>query len=118
MILVHSVSRSYYLYRYPTDMRKGFYGLGGLVRNTLGRNPTSGDVFLFLNRNRNLLKALFWEGDGYAIYYKRLEQGTYELPTFQGDSMRLDNDELHLFLSGIELSSARRRKRFGRKKKS
>jgi len=108
----------YFLYRQVTDMRKGFDGLSGLVNNELNRDPQSGDVFLFMNRKRDRLKVLFWEGDGYAIYYKRLEVGTYELPDSQSDSIQLKADELQLLLSGIQLSTIQRRKRYTNKKNS
>jgi len=102
----------YFLYRPVTDMRKGFNGLSGLVCNELGHDPLSGDAFLFMNRKRDRLKVLVWEGDGYAIYYKRLESGTYELPESQSDSLQLKADELQLLLSGIQLCSVKRRKRY------
>ena len=105
-------SHRYFLYRLATDMRKGFDGLSGLVHNELGMNPVSGDVFIFLNRSRNRVKILLWEGDGFSIYYKRLEQGTYELPSANSASVMLSREELQLLLSGIQLSSVKRRKRF------
>lgn len=68
------------MYGKGADMRKGFNGLCGLVRNEFLQNPLSGDVFIFINRPRNRIKLLHWQGDGFAIYYKRLEKGTYEMP--------------------------------------
>jgi len=103
----------YFLYRQATDMRKGFDGLSGIVCNELGMNPHSGDVFIFLNRRKDRVKVLFWEGDGYAIYYKRLESGTYELPPSDAVSIVLSGEDLQLLLSGIQLSSVRRRRRLG-----
>ena len=70
----------YYLYGPGTDLRKGFDGLSGLARNKLFRDPLSGDVFIFINRRRTLLKLLVWDQSGFVIYYKRLEFGTFELP--------------------------------------
>lgn len=97
-------------------MRKGFDSLSGLVRDRLGKDPLSGDVFIFFNRRRNQVKLLLWERDGYSIYYKRLERGSYELPLH--DSAELRVDDLLLILQGISLKSVRRRKRFDISKNS
>lgn len=91
-------------------MRKGFDGLSGLVREGLAKNPLSGDVFIFFNKRRTHVKLLLWEGDGFSLYHKRLERGTYELPSTA--SVELRSDELMLILQGISLKSVRRRKRF------
>ena len=114
MLIGNYSTHRYFLYRHATDMRKGFNGLSGIVSNELAMNPLSGDVFIFLNRKRDRLKVLAWEGDGYSIYYKRLESGTYELPNSvaNSDSISLSGQELQLLLSGIQLSSIKRRKRF------
>ena len=95
-------------------MRKGFDGLSGLVRDALQKDPLSGDVFIFFNKRRNQVKLLLWERDGFSIYHKRLERGTYELPslTDSSTSVELRSDELMLILQGISLQSVRRRKRF------
>ena len=95
-------------------MRKGFDGLSGLVRNELQKDPLSGDVFIFFNKRHNQVKLLLWERDGFSIYYKRLEKGTYELPTMNdsSSSAELRSDELMFILQGISLASIRRRKRF------
>lgn len=105
-----SPSCRYFVYRQQADMRKGFDSLSGLVRDGLGRDPLSGDVFIFFNRRRTQVKLLLWESDGYSIYYKRLERGSYELPLH--DSTELRADDLLLILQGISLKSVRRRKRF------
>jgi transposase len=104
----------YFMYRHQADMRKGFDGLSGLVRDGLQQDPLSGDVFIFFNKRRNQVKLLLWERDGFSIYHKRLEQGTYELPslTVSSSSVELRSDELMLILQGISLTSVRRRKRF------
>lgn len=115
-----SPSLRYFLYRRQTDMRKGFDGLSGLVRNELGQDPLSGDVFIFINRRGNQVKLLLWEGDGFSIYYKRLERGTYEFPTWSEDSasVTLRSDELMLILQGISLRSVHRRKRYTHRKEN
>lgn len=91
-------------------MRKGFDGLSGLVREGISEDPLSGDVFIFFNKRRTQVKLLVWEKDGFSIYHKRLERGTYELPTPPSPVLR--SDELMLILQGISLKSVRRRKRF------
>src|SRR5690625_1700838 len=73
-------SHRYHLYRGVCDMRKSFNGLSELVRNELNRDPASGEVFVFLNRRRTLMKLLHWEAGGFVLYYKRLEKGTFTPP--------------------------------------
>lgn len=102
----------YFLFREHTDMRKSFDGLSGLVRSCLGENPTNGDVFIFINRRRNQVKLLLFEGDGFAIYHKRLERGTYELPETDGNKLIMRHDALQLILNGVSLKSVHKRKRF------
>ncbi len=104
----------YYLYGPSTDMRKGFDGLSGIVRNELLRDPLSGDAFIFINRRRNLLKLLVWDQTGFVIYYKRLESGTYELPASGNGnkSLVIQREELVMILEGISLEKTKRRKRY------
>jgi len=104
----------YYLYGPGTDLRKGFDGLSGLVRNELFRDPLSGDAFIFINRRRTLLKLLVWDQTGFVIYYKRLESGTFELPRRKngGKSIVVSREELVMILEGISLEKIKRRKRF------
>ena len=101
------------LYSQPTDMRKSFCGLSGIVRSELGREPNDGSLFLFINRRKDRLKALYWDTDGMALFYKRLESGTFERIK-SGDRMavKIDSAELAMLLKGIDINSARRRKRF------
>ncbi len=104
----------YYLYRGSTDMRKGFDSLSGLVSSQMGLNVLSGSVFIFLNKRHNQVKLLLWEGDGFALYYKRLEKGTYELPPCDDkeESLSVSCQQLQFILQGISLKSIRRRKRY------
>ncbi len=104
----------YYLYAPTTDLRKGFDGLSGIVRNHLLRDPLSGDAFIFINRRRNLLKLLVWDQTGFVIYYKRLESGTFELPRRKNGSKSIvvRREELVMILEGISLEKVKRRKRF------
>ena len=104
----------YYLYREPTDIRKSFDGLCGLVSGRLGQSPMSGDVFIFINKPRNRIKLLRWETGGFVLFYKRLEKGTYELPQFKngGLSQVIDYGELAMIITGISMKNAKKRTRF------
>lgn len=94
-------------------MRKGFAGLSGLVRQHIEHELMSGDVFIFLNRRRDRIKLLMWDTTGFALYYKQLERGTFELPDSKsGKSIELTWSELVLLLEGIEMKSVKRRKRY------
>lgn len=113
-MLGFSTPERFHLYRHPTDMRKGFDGLSGIVTATLRGDPLGGDAWIFINRRRNRLKLLLWESGGFAIYYKRLEKGTFELPALSpaADAIELTADELVMLIAGVELSSVKRRPRF------
>ena len=114
--LDQSLSDRVWLCTSPTDMRKGFDTLAVLVREALGDDPLSGQLFLFVGRRRDRLKILYWDRDGYALWYKRLEAGTYRLPVAADDAARveLSASELAMLLEGIDLRSVKRRKRFRR----
>ena len=86
-----------------TDMRKSFNGLHGLVVDVLRQDPLSGDWFVFLNRRRDRIKILAWEQDGFLIWYKQLQVGTFALPSHNGESLSLTSAQLALLLSGIDL---------------
>jgi len=102
-----------YLYSHPADMRKGFSGLAGIVRDELGKTPNDGSLFLFINRRRDKLKALYWDRDGMAIWYKSLERGSFERIRRDGQaSVQLDAADLAMLLGGISIEDAKRRKRF------
>lgn len=102
----------YYLHAEATDLRKGFDGLCGMVERVFGQSPLSDTVFIFLNRQRNRIKLLHWQGDGFAIFYKRLERGTYELPAAASGSVALTAQQLRHILEGISLASVRKRRRY------
>ncbi|HEX9719502.1 MAG TPA: IS66 family insertion sequence element accessory protein TnpB [Ramlibacter sp.] len=105
-----------YLCTTPTDMRKGFDTLAALVRAQLKQDPLSGSLFLFVGRGKDRIKLLYWDTDGFAIWYKRLEEGTFRLPSPKqaGASVELKASELAMLLAGIDLTSVKRRKRFAR----
>ncbi len=103
-----------YLCTTPVDFRKGFDGLTGIVTASLGHNLTDGALFLFVNRRRDRIKALWWETGGLTLWYRRLEQGTVELPKPQSDQphVTIDSVELAMWIAGVPLKSAQvRRKR-------
>ena len=108
----------YFLHQSPTDMRKGFDGLSGLVSNALQMDPLSGDVYIFINRNRNRMKLLVWEAGGFVLYCKRLERGRFEYPLMDQNakSAVITWHQLMLIVKGIELKSIKQRKRYLLKK--
>jgi transposase len=91
-------------------MRFGIYSLAGLVRNELGFDPSSGDVFVFLGKRLNQIRLLQWDRDGFAMYVKKLEQGTFEWP--KGEDISISSHQLTLLLQGVMLDSVRLRKRY------
>jgi transposase len=103
-----------YLYAKPTDMRKSFDGLHAIVQSEFQRDIRNGDVFLFLNRRRDRIKLIHWDRDGLAIWMKRLERGTFQRPRASADGTQVEMDatDLALLLSGIELTSVKRRPRY------
>jgi transposase len=111
MLSVNSQVRIF-VFSHRTDMRKSFHGLSGLVAQHFGDQLLSGHLFLFFNRRRDHLKILYFDKDGLAIWYKRLEAGTFQLPTSTEATLQIDQTDLSLLLSGIDLTSAKRRKRY------
>jgi transposase len=111
--LDRTVAGRIYLCMAPTDMRKGFDTLAVLVREFLGQDPMSGHLFLFISRRRDRLKILYWDADGFAMWYKRLEQGTFRSPRASADDagVELKASELAMLLEGIDLKSVKRSKR-------
>lgn len=97
-----------FAYAQPTDLRKGYNGLYGLVKSELGRDPLSGDLYLFVNRPRTGCKVLLWDGTGLCIFAKRLERGRFaKLWRDDGAVLHLTSSELALFLEGCELVGRR-----------
>ena len=88
-------------------MRKSFDGLCGIIRSQMNLDALNGAVFIFMNRRRTQVKLLHWEGDGFSIYYKRLEKGTFELPAANSPSaiatVALDVRQLQFILQGVSL---------------
>lgn len=98
----------------PVDLRKSFDGLCGLVQSVFQANVLDGHLFLFVNKRRDRVKALWWDRDGLVIWYKRLEAGCFEIPLAKNDAghVTLDATELAMVLGGVSLTGAKRRKRF------
>jgi transposase len=105
-----------YVHTRPTDMRKSFDGLCGLVRSVFQADPLDGSLFLFINRRRDRIKMLWWDRDGLVLFYKRLEAGTFEMLQADDDAATLEIDatQLAMLLGGVTLDSARRRRRYAR----
>jgi transposase len=103
-----------YLCTSPTDMRKSFDTLAVMVKEFLGQDPLSGHLFLFVGRGRDRLKILYWDADGFALWYKRLEEGTFRLPRASSNAagVELKASELAMMLEGIDLRSIKRGKRY------
>jgi transposase len=114
MIMLPSAVRIFLCTR-PTDLRKGFDGLSGLVQECFSQELLTGHLFLFTNRRRDRIKILYFDRDGLAIWYKRLEAGSFQMPRpIAGDGVELQPAQLAMLLSGIDLGTARQRKRFRR----
>ena len=99
----------------PADLRKSFDGLAALVRDGLGGDPLSGHVFVFRNKAADRVKLLVWDEDGYVIYYKRLEAGSFRFPSSsEQTSVAIRAADLLMLLDGVDLASVRRRQRYRR----
>ena len=96
----------------PADMRKGFDGLSQLVRDRIAQDPLSGHLYVFRNKRRNRIKILYWDRDGFALWYKRLEKGTFRFPEAKDGHALVTPAEMAAVLEGIDLSRARRQTRF------
>jgi transposase len=120
-VLSLSLPGRVFLCTLPTDMRKGFDTLAALVQTHLGQDALSGDLFVFRSRRGDRLKLLYWDEDGYALWYKRLEEGSFVLPVADGKrasvgehGLVLRPAELAMLLDGVDLSHVRRHKRYRR----
>jgi transposase len=100
----------------PTKMSYSFDRLMGQAQKIFDQDPLSGHLFLFLNQERNRIKILFWDHDGFCIWYKRLEAGTFQFPDHASHEKGIELDELQLtrLLGGLDLRNGRRRRRYHR----
>jgi transposase len=99
-----------YVYTRHADLRKGFDGLSGIVREEFQADPLDGSLFLFFNRRRDRLKILHWDGSGYWLYYRLLEAGTFEAIAGEGPRVQIDVTQLAMLLGGVSLHSMRRKR--------
>jgi transposase len=109
-----TASMSYYLYAYPTDMRKSFYTLSGIVTNVMQRNVQDGEVFIFINRSCTCMKVLHLECGGLVIYHMKLETGTFTLPSFDVETNTFSTSwqDLMMIVRGVSTERSRRKKRW------
>lgn len=109
-----SNSNTFQLYTEPTDMRKSFNSLSGIISNFTqdGLNRTT--VFIFINRRRDKIKLLHWVGSGYLLYYKRLEEGSFELPRYDISQglIKLSYVQMVMLIDGISIVNIDKRKRY------
>ena len=113
-MLFHYQIGRFFLYSLPVDMRKGFDALCGAVYNEMKLDPLNGDLYIFINRSRSHIKMLHWQGDGFAIFYKRLEKGTYEIPLSETNStgVKITAEQLLFILQGVVLKSVQKKPRY------
>lgn len=109
-----SSSLRFQLYSKPTDMRKSFDGLSGLIQNHLQQSPINGDVYVFINKPRNKIKLLHWQGNSFVLYYKRLESGTFKHPHYdlETGSYQLSYTQIVMLIDGISIKNIERKKRY------
>ena len=98
-----TMQHDYYLCDVAVDFRKGFDGLCGIVTDYMGRNPLDGSAYIFMNSQRNRIKILVWDVDGFVMYYKRLERGTFDHPIVskEGEDYRIQSEHLLMIIKGI-----------------
>ena len=99
---------------HPADMRRSVDGLAAMVEQVVARDPLSGHLFVFRNRRGDRVKILYWDRDGYALWYKRLERGVFRFPQRDGGALEVSPVDLMLLLEGIDVTGVKRRKRFVR----
>ena len=104
-ILTLSDDLNFHLYRKPVKMSRSFDALAALIRTELNRDVISGDVFIFLNRPRTMLKVFIYENKGFSIFYRRLDEGSFQLPGIVGDeiSFKMSIEQMVFMLSGMTL---------------
>jgi len=107
-------SLHFHLYSQPTDMRKSFDALSGIIRQDLGVSPTNGDVYVFINKTRNKVKLLHWCGNSFVLYYKRLEEGTFEHPKYdiETGSYLLSYAQMVMLVDGISIKNLQKKQQY------
>ena len=109
-----SSSNKFHLYSQPTDMRKSFDGLSSLIQDKLGDDPLSGDVFIFINKRRDKIKLLHWQGVSFILYYKRLEEGSFEPLDYdiESGSISLSYTQIVMMVDGLSIKNIQKRKSY------
>lgn len=107
-----SSAHRFWLYGEVVDFRKGFDGLAGIVRDKMGRDPLSGEAFIFLNRKQDRMKLLLWERGGFVLWYKRLEAGRFAFAQGKNGNIQLNYTDLVMLIEGIERRSVYQKKRY------
>ena len=114
--MLNSFPRPIYISVRPVDMRKSFDGLAAIVKNCFQKDPLDGTFFVFINRSADRIKILYWDRDGYALWYKRLEAGRFRIPVALVDGIKpvalISAAGLAMILEGIEPAAVKRQKRF------
>jgi len=113
-VLSISSSLRIFVCLHPADMRRSFDGLARMALEVVCKEPSSGHLFVFRNRRGDRIKVLYWDRDGYALWYKRLEAGTFRFPQASGDAIEWCPAELAMVLEGIEARGISRGKRYGK----
>lgn len=113
-MFIQSATSTYLFYLGHTDMRKGFDSLSGIVTEQMRLNPLNNNIYVFVNRRRTQMKLLQWEGDGFSLYYKRLEKGTFELQVAQNNScyISISLQQLQMIFQGVSIKRNYRHKRY------
>jgi len=106
MLTIPSSTRIY-LASQLVDMRKGFKGLSQIVTEQWGQDPYCGHLFVFIGKRKDRAKILFWDENGFALYYKRLEKGRFQVPRTTGKHVKMEATQLSMLLSGIDLNRSR-----------
>jgi transposase len=99
-------------------MRRSFDSLAELVRECMGEEPRSGHLFVFRNKSEDCVKILYWDRDGYALWYKRLEKGKFTLPSTSGSRLEMDSGSFSMLLNGFDFNKMKKQKRFAAQKAS
>lgn len=96
-----------YLYRQPVDFRKSYRGLSAIVEQELGHNPFDGELYAFINRQRNKIKCLFWERNGFVLYYKALAEDKFSWPKHNEVVMEVNGQQINWLLDGVDITQMR-----------
>jgi len=102
--MLFGFNQPFWFYQSPVDFRKQIDGLVLLVADQLNKDPTSGQLFIFRNRQANKLKLLWWDNNGFWLFYKRIEKGHFKLPAISDESITMTKDQLSILLTGLDFT--------------